>query len=155
MTNKTTSCYLDSNVLIYFFDELSPFHEQAVKLMESLVDKQARVYASPLVLDEVIYILIKLLKRQKTPSPYKLVRSLLKKLWLIPNFRLINPPLGYKEQLEVVSLMEKYRLHSRDAYHLLTMLAFKVDYLATFDKDFQLVFKDKRLSMQQFKTAGA
>jgi predicted nucleic acid-binding protein len=150
LTNsKPESCYLDSNVLIYFFDEASPFHQSAVRLIEKLVKDQVKIYLSPLVLDEVIYILVKLLKRQKTTHPHRLVRSLVKKIWLIPNARLINPPLGYQQQLKVIDLMEKYKLHSRDAYHLLIMLVFKIDYLATFDSDFRWVFKDKELNLKQ------
>lgn len=37
--------------------------------------------------------------------------------------------------------MEKFVLKPRDAYHLLTMKENRIRFFATFDKDFELVFR--------------
>ena len=42
---------------------------------------------------------------------------------------------------EIMRLMRKYNLKPRDAYHLLTMLENEIEYIATYDKDFDKVIK--------------
>ncbi len=58
---------------------------------------------------------------------------------------LVNPPLKPKYQLKVISFMKNYNLRARDAYHLLIIKSNKINYFATFDRDFEEVFKKKIL----------
>ena len=50
-----------------------------------------------------------------------------------------------ESQLMVVELMQKYALRPRDAYHLLTIQHHKIDFVVTFDSDFEKVFSERVL----------
>lgn len=50
-------CYLDSNVLISYLDAKAEFHQSAVDLMLGLIHQGAKMMISPLVLNEVLYVI--------------------------------------------------------------------------------------------------
>lgn len=139
------ACYLDANVLVYFQDQQSPFHKKSVSLVENLSRQEIFPAVSPLVLDEFIYTLKSDLRRQKLPRErvYFLLKQNLKEILSLIDLILVSPPTDSESQVEVIELMSQHNLNPRDAYHLLTMRSNEIEYFATFDKDFNRVFKLK------------
>lgn len=132
-------CYLDANFLLSYQDARSVFHITAIELVEKLIKRGFKLFTSPLALDEYIHNSIRF--SGKTLKLLKPALNLsLKDLFSLSNFQLANPTLELKRHLEILELMEKYGLRTRDAYHLLIMLDNKIKYLATFDSDFDKVF---------------
>lgn len=134
-----TRCYLDSNILFYFQDKKSPFHNQVQELIGKLILQKTELLTSPLTLDEFLQGSLRFSGRSKQEMRNELKRSL-KKIFSLPKFQLINPPVDRGRHLKVVNLIAKFNLRPRDAYHLFTMLENKIQYLATFDNDFEQVF---------------
>lgn len=130
-------CYLDANVLIYFFIGDLELRHRSIKLLENLKQKSYSFAISTLVIDEFLqamrYYFSK--KYQQTLKWVKL-REVLEAILQLPKLEIINPPLMLQQQLEVVVLMQKYNLSPRDAYHLFIVLSNNIDCLATFDSDF-------------------
>lgn len=136
------SCYLDANVLVYFKDESSPHHEEAVSMIEQMVAERYTLYISPLVLDEFLYVATYYLKQTKLPDWTGKLRKYLAAILAIPNVHLVSPSDDKKKQMMVVDYMEKCSLRPRDAYHLFIMKHWKIQYFATFDTDFDSLFSE-------------
>lgn len=139
-------CYLDSNILIYFKNEASPYHQQAVKTISQLVADYVKLFISPLVIDEFLHSFSLELKKGRIKNIYINLKKALQDILNIPDLSLINPPLEKNSQIEVIAIMRKYNLRARDAYHLLIMQANNIPSFATFDTDFEKVFATKSLS---------
>ncbi|MBU2577645.1 type II toxin-antitoxin system VapC family toxin [Patescibacteria group bacterium] len=139
-------CYLDSNFLIYFKNESSPYHQQAVKTISKLVGDYVMLFISPLVIDEFLHSFSLELKKGRIKDIYANLKRALQDILSIPDLCLINPPLEKNSQIEVITLMRKYNLRARDAYHFLIMQANDIPFFATFDTDFEKVFATKSLS---------
>lgn len=144
MRKAINSCYLDSNILIYFQDPESPFYRQTQEMIARLVVGGASLVISPLVLDEYIYNTFASSKGPREER-IRIIRSSLQEILKLPGIKIINPPLDVSKQLKVLKLMEKFSLQPRDAYHLLIVLENGIEYLATFDSDFEEVFKKGRI----------
>jgi predicted nucleic acid-binding protein len=140
-------CYLDSNILVYFKDESSPFHRQVVSQIGSLLEQEAQFFISPLVLDEFLHSFKQglIFKYKKVKDLPQKLKAALTEVLSLPKLSLVNPPLDFPKQLKVVDLMSKYYLRPRDAYHLLTMQFNDIDSFFSFDNDFKLVFAAKIL----------
>ena len=138
MLNK---CYLDANVLICFKNEDSQLFEKAIDLLQYLVDTGYMLYISPLVIDEFLYPMKFVLERKKEKDTISLLKKSLEDILKLPRLKIVNPPEDLSSQLKVISLMKKFKLQPRDAYHLIIMLSHKIEYFATFDKDFEIVFE--------------
>lgn len=142
---KTTkSCYLDANLLVYLHDRNSPFYLEAKLLIEKLFQQKYELIISSLVLDEYEHAIL----RSSTATKSEIIRRLkisTRKIFKLPTLKLVNPPLEPKRHLKVINFMAKYNLHPRDAYHLFIILENKIKYFATFDGDFDEVFKSGKL----------
>lgn len=112
MEKPGNNCYLDANTLIYFLQRDSPFHQKAKNLIKTIRTSQLSPTISPLCLDEFIY---------NFPGSLKQKQAALKKILLLPNLNIINPPADIKSQFQIPKIMTKFKLGPRDAYHLLTM----------------------------------
>jgi len=139
MKKVTNSCYLDSNILIYYQDQESPFYQQTQEMISRLIKGGSLLVISPLVLDEYIYNAFAS-SGKTNKEKIKTIKLSLGAILKLPGMKIVNPPLEFGKQLEVLSLMEKFTLQPRDAYHLLIALENKIKYLATFDHDFEEVF---------------
>lgn len=139
MKKVTGSCYLDSNILIYYQDQGSPFYQQTQEMIGRLVKNGFSLIISPLVLDEYIYNTFAS-SDKASKEKMKVIKLSLGEILKLPGLKIINPPLEIKKQLRVLKLMEKFSLKPRDAYHLLIALESKIKYLATFDHDFDRAF---------------
>ncbi|TSC85770.1 MAG: hypothetical protein G01um101416_789 [Microgenomates group bacterium Gr01-1014_16] len=138
MAKPGSSCYLDTNVLLYFVHKDSPFHFDAKKTISRIRKSSVIPVISPLCLDEFIYHL-----NLDTST----IKNQVKKILRIPNIQVVNPPNEPRYQLKIPNLMNKFKLKPRDAYHLLTAKHYKIKY---FDHDFDLVFASRTLT--QFLT---
>lgn len=138
-------CYLDSNVLIYFKDQNSPYYQQALKTILKLNPQKFQLYISPLSLDEFLYSLQFILKQagitQKNIS--LLLKNALHSILAFEHLAIVNPPTGKNKNKLVPKIMQDFNLHPRDAYHLLTMKEHGINIFATFDKDFKKVTEKK------------
>jgi len=132
-------CYLDANVLIFLQDKKSPFYNQAVLTIKQLILKRAEIFTSSLSLDEFLQGSLRFSRKTKQEMKGQLKIGL-KKIFSLPQFRLVNPPDDTKRHMKVVDIVAKYNLRPRDAYHLFIMQENKIKYLATFDHDFDRVF---------------
>lgn len=135
------SCYLDANLLVYFKSESSDLYIQSKSLLKRASENNLAFSISPLCIDEFLYASIKEFARKKLPIDKYYLQYHLKSILTLPNLSILNPPIDPESQLEVISLMQKYSLRPRDAYHLLIMRSNKIKYFATFDRDFDKVFQ--------------
>lgn len=124
-------CYLDANLLIYFVQKNSTFHQKSISLLTSITESRLTPAVTPLCLDEFLYHIRGSISQKSID---------LKAILKIPNLTIVNPPIKPKEQIKVLRMMNKFRLRPRDAYHLLAMQSNKIKYFATFDNDFKSVF---------------
>lgn len=134
-------CYLDANVLVYFKDESSPYHAQAISTLEKLVENKFTLYISPLVLDEFLYVLTYYLKQTRAADYATQLKRHLLSIFTIPNLSIVSPPDDKKKHIKVIDYIVSCSLRPRDAYHLLTMKEHKIKYFATFDTDFDQLFE--------------
>lgn len=143
---KSNSCYLDANFLVYLVQEDDPKHAKTKELLISLISTKVSLYISPLCLDEYIHTLRRSYQaRNKKQIPKNYLTTLIKQVLLLPNLRIINPPVDSKSQLKIVNFLDNFKLRPRDAYHLLTIKHHKIKSIATFDKDFETVFRKSSL----------
>lgn len=147
-------CYLDTNILIYLKNSDSLFHSKSVDLVKYLTRKNFGLAISPLILDEFLhqFRLLLLNHRKSKAIIYSNLAKALKQVLALPNLELLNPPITTQSQLKVITLMQKFSLRPRDAYHLLTTKHHKIKYFASFDNDFKKVFKQKVLIPINAKT---
>ncbi len=142
-----TRCYLDSNVLVYLKNEDSPFFQESSELVLRLKTENANLFISSLCLDEFIHEFGQLLRTGVPQKHYfASLETGLNSLLQLPDLSIVNPPTGFFHHQKIISLMEKYSLRPRDAYHLLIMQANGIDGFATFDTDFKKVFAAKILT---------
>ncbi|MBD3279983.1 PIN domain-containing protein [Candidatus Dojkabacteria bacterium] len=136
-------CFLDTNILLYFILESSKYFEETRDLILSMRADNADICISPLVLDEFIYQLDFLTRKgdRKRKDYYELAQIFTHSVTSIPGAKILEIPSDKSTLPELVRLMKKYNLKPRDAYHLLTMLENGVDYIATYDKDFDKVIE--------------
>lgn len=144
--SSTKSCYLDSNILVYLKDISSPHYQKTIKLLQKLEAEKYNIFISPLCLDEFLYINYRYFKKLKAKNFYNQMEALLSSILEIPGIRLLNPPKEREKQIEVIKLMGKFKLAPRDAYHLFIIRENNLKFMATFDQDFNEVFKKSSLN---------
>lgn len=135
------SCYIDSNVLVYYKNESSPFHTQTVSLIKNLVKNNFAIFTSPLVLDEFLHAFLLYGRQKKERNLKEFLFAYLESILEIPHIKIINSPIDKQSQYRIVEFIHKFFLRPRDAYHLLIMKSNKIKYFATFDRDFDKVFQ--------------
>lgn len=133
-------CYLDANFLVFLQDSSSAFYPQAAKILQNLIDEKIVLFVSSLVLDEFLMGSLRLSGKGIKDMKSNL-RLGLKSIFKLPNFNLTTLPSDPEKHLKVINLMAKWHLKPRDAYHLFIMLENRIKYLATFDHDFDSVFR--------------
>lgn len=134
------TCYLDANLLLYFNNPDSSFYSQADLILSKLINDAWQLFLSPLVLDEYFHNTLRFTKLPRGEALKVLIKSF-NKIIKLPNIFLVNPTQDLKTQIKVLKLMITYQLRARDAYHLFIMKENKIKYFATFDHDFDSVFR--------------
>lgn len=135
------TCYLDSNFLINFANEDSLRHDEAVLKLKKLVSDQTLLFISSLVLDEFLHITRLTLIYKKAKNVEETLKIKLEQILKIPFLQMLNPPIELEKQSVILDIMEKYHLLPRDAYHFWIMQENNIDLFATFDNDFETVFR--------------
>ncbi len=143
MKRDMKKCYIDANLLLYYSDTDSPFYHQATDLVSQLLIQKWQLFVSPLILDEYFHNMIRFFRGSRTEA-FKYLKVSFHRIVKLPGLEVINPSTVISKQRKVINLMIKHQLRARDAYHLFIMKENKIKYLATFDSDFEQVFK-KRL----------
>lgn len=145
------TCYLDANVLYFFQDSQSLFHQKAEDMMRQLVEGGYILAISSLCLDEYLHTVLRFSGKSRQEMAGSL-KSSLRKMFKLPGLILINPPQEKNKHIKVVGLIAKHDLRPRDAYHLFIMIHHKIRYFATFDTDFERVFESTKLRNPQVQS---
>lgn len=148
--NSTTlhmGVYLDANTLVYFKNEESPHFVEARTIIERFAAEGEAIMISHLAIDEFLWALLVLFKERRVSKgeTWKMIRKALDDILNIPSLCIVAPPEERNKQQEVVGYMEQFSLRPRDAYHLFIMREHRIRRFATFDHDFDSVFKSKLL----------
>src|SRR3989344_7080307 len=129
--------YLDANFFIFanFSKE-----KQAIKAREILkeINNGKKAITSVLVLDEVMWILIKMKLKEE-------IRPLIEEIYSIKNLEVKETP--NLVPLRALDFMETYNLKPRDAFHLAIMEEFNIKEIVTDDADFDEISWAKRIKL--------
>ncbi len=117
--------YLDSNIFIYAFIDNTEHGDLARKFMEKLVGGQVKGYVSPLVLDEVVWVIQKLKGKELASRVGKTILSM-PLIWLDVTYE------SAKHSLEFYEI----GLGPRDALHLGIMKDYDIMEILSEDDDF-------------------
>lgn len=134
------TCYLDSNVVLSFIDSSAQYHNQSKQIIYKLVAEGWEINVSALTLDECFHNFLRFSKKLRTEA-IKELKARYKKLIKLPNINLVAASIQLRKHAKIFNLMDKYTFRSRDAYHLFTMKENRIEYMATFDHDFDKVFE--------------
>lgn len=143
---KKKKCYLDSNVLVYFKNEDSPFFAKTTKIVSKLSKSGYFFYISSLVLDEFLFQVKYLLRKKHSDKKTNvLLKEILQDILDLPRLEIVAGGLDKDRYVDIVEYMSKFNLRPRDAFHLKCMKDNDISFFATFDKDFEKVFREKLL----------
>lgn len=133
--------FLDSNVFVFSSIDKGHMGEQAARVIRH-VEEGATSFTSTLVIDEVVWILRKLLK------DYGKALELSKHLLRISNLEIL--PVTLKELTIAFGFMEKYRLKPHDALHVACMVSNNIRVMVTANPDFKDLREIEALTIPQF-----
>ncbi|MBI2589136.1 type II toxin-antitoxin system VapC family toxin [Candidatus Saccharibacteria bacterium] len=125
--NKPASVFLDANVLIYFLDETARQHTVTISNLQNLVDKQAQLYTSHHVIEEVLFIVSKL------ASSKAVVTVAIKQIAKLPGLLLVEPATDLQFALRYVELWQKTSLGINDALLLQLIIDGSIGQIFSFD----------------------
>jgi len=128
--------YLDSNIFIYAYSRNDALGQAARRLLQAIQAGTFRGVTSCLTLDEVMYVLKKILPADLLAAGEQILNLDIK-------FLSIEKPLLYA----MLSLMEEHSLQPRDALHLATMHANNISLIVSEDKDFDNISFIERRSV--------
>jgi len=126
--------FLDANILIYLFDETSTLHKQTIKLLNKEIKKSSELFISHHVLEEFIFIQIKLATITHESDSYNKLREDFKRIAQIPTLSFVEPEENFDFIAGIIDLMERYQILANDAYILAIILQNKNMGLMTYDK---------------------
>jgi len=115
-------------------------------LLKNLWEKGYSFCYSLLTIDEFWYGLVFLTrKNKKTDAPFASFADMLEKvteeLFMMGTPRFISLSFDKENIGKTLGLIKKFNLRPRDALHLQTMIENNIDEFATFDNDFNEVFR--------------
>lgn len=122
--------FLDANAIIYALDETSKYNEQAVATIQKLLKDGSELCTSHHVIEEVIYVAVKITNGQT--SPRKVITAITK----IPGLVLIEPAADIAFAKRYAELCESFGLGVNDALLLQLMLDSGLSQLFSYDKQF-------------------
>jgi predicted nucleic acid-binding protein len=149
------SAYLDTNLLLFARDQLSPKYRSASTCLAELIRGGAELYVSQLVFDEMWWQLFRASfrlawNRELTGNDYKRDTSIWRDNW--PRIRQITNEilewqgirtLASTSSVDLVkdaaALLDENALSPRDAFHLALVLRHSIASLVTADPDFDRV----------------
>ena len=146
--------YLDANVLIAHQVNNHEYHQQAVKLLDDLWKKGSNLLISSLTVDEFFYgvvFILRSLPPSRKSHPFSTYAHLLRKslsaILTWEGVELVEFQNNSDELLQTVTLMEKYNLRPRDAFHLRIMQQQETNSFVTFDQDFNDLGKVEKINI--------
>ncbi len=116
---------IDSNILIYFFEGTTPYHQRLMKLFSDTQKHNIQILCSALVWSEILTL----------PFKENLQEHITRYTHLDDEpFRLVCVPVSKHIAISAASIRAKYGFKIPDAIHLATALEQKADYFLTNDK---------------------
>ena len=130
--------YLDANFFIFALLDKTEKGKNARRILKEIIDGRLDAVISPLVLDEVMWVLVKNKKDH-------LLRIAVEDIYAMPNLKVkeVSPDIP----LIALDFIEKFRLKPRDAFHVAMMKRLGVKEIVTDDKDFDVVEWVKRIAL--------
>ncbi|MEM1548678.1 MAG: type II toxin-antitoxin system VapC family toxin [Thermoproteota archaeon] len=131
--------YIDSNIFIYpiIYDTDSVREAlRAKNLLRKVALGEIEAYASPVIWDEVAWVVRKVLGVGSSLNQGR-------KLLSFPNLKIL--PVKRTTVLKAQDLMEKYELKPRDALHAAIALENKITTIVSYDEDFDKLKEIKRV----------
>ena len=152
----TRQVFIDANIFTYLLTGHPTYGRSCQKLLEKVEQGTIEAFISPLVIDEVSYVLmVQTARRTGSPNDARSIKKAMLYAWqdcLVPvrEFHGYLDVLISKGHLKVLSLdysiskialecASEYRLLPRDALHTACCKAFGVKEMATNDADFERV----------------
>ncbi len=129
--------YLDSNIFIYAFIDNTEQGDLARNFMEKLVGGEVKAYVSPLVLDEVVWVIHKLKGKELASRVGKTILSM-PLIWLDVTYE------SAKHSLDFYGM----GLKPRDALHLGIMRDYDLTEILSEDGDFNGIKGIERRSLR-------
>ncbi|MDA1337963.1 MAG: type II toxin-antitoxin system VapC family toxin [bacterium] len=128
MTNE--KIFIDTNVLIYYFDETSEHQYEAKKILSTLTNQNIKGIINSYIINEFHY---KLIREKKTKN----LESQMKSLLMISCIEYKDIEFTKSDILEITKISAKHNLKTFDAYHAYYCKKEKIKKIATFDSDFK------------------
>lgn len=122
--------YLDANFFIFALLDNTERGDRAREIYQEIINGKYPALASSLVLDEVMWVLIRNRKSH-------LLRVAIEGIYSTPNLEVIGVP--NLTPLTALEFIEKYGLKPRDAFHIAIMKENKVKEIVSDDEDFDQV----------------
>ncbi|MBI2029268.1 type II toxin-antitoxin system VapC family toxin [Candidatus Gottesmanbacteria bacterium] len=147
----TQKVYLDANILIAHQIQNHPFYEKSLEVIDSFFQQKFVFVIASLTMDEFMYGTIQALKIIDKNKKFEYIIDELNKAtravlsW--ENLELIDFQHTSLELLTVISLMKKYHLKPRDAFHLRIMQQQNINNFITFDHDFDILLKSGKINI--------
>ena len=122
--------FIDANIFIYFLDESSAKHKDVVKSLQALVDNEHTLYTSHHVLEEVLFIVSKLVSKRS------IVSVAVETIATMPGLCLIEPVEDFEFIRRYSSLYQKSQVGINDALLLQLIIDGNIKKLFSYDKAF-------------------
>ena len=128
--------YVDSNIFIYAAIDSTEKGEKARKVIDKIANGEIKAYISPLVIDEVMWVIQKMVNRETAHEVGSLIISL-PLIWLDISYETVKTSLSVYER----------GLDPRDAFHVSVMEEYNISEILSEDKDFDKISEIKRYSL--------
>ena len=129
--------FIDTNVFAFTLLEEKDARP-ALDVLDKIARGQIQAITSPLVLDELMWVLIK-------NNRVHLLEMATQNIYKLPNLQILN--LDSTAPLIALNYIKEYNLKPRDAMHCAFMQINKIDQIITDDKDFDRVKQFKRIKI--------
>jgi predicted nucleic acid-binding protein len=120
--------FLDANVLVYSIDKTSEQHNEAVEVIQRLLDERTVLCTSHHVIEEVLHIV------QRLPKSGTSLSKVVEEINSIPDLTLIEPATNIDFARRYTTLSQKLNAGVNDALILQLMLDSGITRLFSYDK---------------------
>ena len=131
--------YIDSNIFIYAAIDNTEKGERARRVIEKITKGEIKAYISPLVIDEVMWVIQKMINREIAYTTAQLIMSL-PLIWLDVSY----------ESAKIAMEIYERGLDPRDSIHIGIMKEYNLTQIVSEDKDFDKISEIKRVSLNKF-----
>ena len=127
--------FLDTNILIYFFDTISIHHTKVVTFLENCEKNDITLFISNTTIQEFTHVFLNLLFIYKYSDPYTHLEKTLERIFQLPNIEIIQTSISRDHILKVIKHMKNYKIGVHDASILVTLQKNYIKDFATYDKN--------------------